>query len=494
MHANAHRRCLTAVLTVAALLAVAAGAAASTTESAAYGQRVDLTVVGVFGGVSEIDSGPAPLVSGTAPPTYLLEEETASTQVNAPLGLGTLLATGSIEVEASSAAPDLEDAAASASASAVQLDLAGLLTLNAGTMSANAEVLPEDGESCWSGTMGSGGATFESASLGGALVPVRIQIPASPAPNTVLLDLPGVARVILNEQVIEDGRVSVHAVHVRLDNLTVLGIGTLRGDVYLAHADAVVACGGADVAVSIVESHDPGAVGAQMTYTATVGNFGPERAVDALLSVPLSIAVSPVSAVPSQGSCTIVGRNVTCALGDVRFGETATVILTVTPLHSGAVAVHADVAAANQDVFPENNHGCEMTSVLGAATIKTADLRVEVEDSADPIQVGQLLTYTVTVTHDGGVPVTSALASLELPFGMFLQSVSPSQGSCSGDRIIICNTGSMAAGQQMTVSVTVWVLRGGALEASAIVSSGVTDPQVGDNSFDEITQAEDPPA
>lgn len=250
----------------------------------------------------------------------------------------------------------------------------------------------------------------------------------------------------------------------------------------------------ADVAVSIVESHDPGAVGAQMTYTATVGNFGPERAVDALLSVPLSIAVSPVSAVPSQGSCTIVGRNVTCALGDVRFGETATVILTVTPLHSGAVAVHADVAAANQDVFPENNHGCEMTSVLGAATIKTADLRVEVEDSADPIQVGQLLTYTVTVTHDGGVPVTSALASLELPFGMFLQSVSPSQGSCSGDRIIICNTGSMAAGQQMTVSVTVWVLRGGALEASAIVSSGVTDPQVGDNSFDEITQAEDPPA
>lgn len=482
-----------AVLTLAALLAAASGAAAQTAESGAFGQRVDLTLVDSRGGATEVESGPEPLASGAAPPAYDLADVASSTRVDGPPELGNVLTTMTAEVDARSALPDLDDAEANAAVAGVRLNLAGRLTLDAGAVNASAEVLPDDGQGCWSGTTADGGATFTNAVLGGSLVPVPIELPAAPPPNYVAFEGSGVS-VILNEQVIGDGQMSVHAVHVRVDSLAIDDESTLQGDVYIGHADAVVGCGGAEVSVAVVDSADPGAVGVPVTYTATVSNDGPERALDTLLSVLFPVAVNPQSATPSQGQCSISGRIVTCSLGDIRVGETATVAVVASPVHSGAVAVPVDVAAANSDAFPENNHATETTRVHGQATFKTADLRIELADSADPIEVGQNLTYTMTARHLGGVTVQSAFATLELPFGLTLLSVTPGQGSCSGNPTVICNLGSMAAGQQVPVTVTVRVNRGNLLKATAVVSSAVSDPDVANNEEFELTQAEDPPA
>ncbi len=485
---------LVAVLTLAALLAVASGAAAQTAESTAYGHRVDLDLLSPRGETTVVESAPTPLAAGAAPLAYDLTEKASSSRVEVPLGLGNLLATGSIEVAARSAMPESDDAAAGADVDAVRLSLGGLLTLAADTVTAVADVLPDDGETCWAGTTSEGGATFANAVLGGGLVPVPIVLPASPEPNYVAFEAPGVLSVILNEQVVGDGRMSVHAVHVRLDNLLVIGVGTLQGDVYIGHADAVVGCGGADVSISIVDAPDPGMIGAQVTYTATVSNAGPERALDTLLGALLPVSVNPLSATPSQGECALAGRTLACSLGDLRAGETATVAVVVTPIHSGAIAVPMEAAAANPDVFTENNHACETTLVHGTATLKNADLRVTLAASADPIEVGQTLTYTLTVRHDGGIAVPAAFATLELPPGMSLLSVTPGQGSCSGDPTVVCNLGKMFAGQQVPVTVTIRVDRGGALMAKAVVSSAVNDPDLTDNVDAEFTQAEDPPA
>jgi uncharacterized repeat protein (TIGR01451 family) len=481
-------------LAAAASLAVAAVAAAQTADSAAYGQRIELTLLEVGGGAVEIESGPAPLAAGAAPPAYDLAGGAAATRVDGPGRLGTLLTAGPIAVGARSALPALDDAEAGATLEAVHLSLGGRLTLDAEAVTASAEVLPEDGETCWSGTAAGGGATFVEAALGGGLIPVRIPLPPAPPPNHLLFDRPGEVSVILNEQVVDDGRASVHAVHIRVEGLAIDGVGLLAGDVYLGHADAAVGCGGAKVAVSVADLPDPGTVGAIVTYTATVSNDGPERALDVLLGAPLPVAVEPVSATPSQGQCAIVGRDVACSLGDVRAGETATVDLAVTPVHSGAVAVQVEAAATNDDAFPENNHASETTRVHGQGTFDVADLGVELADSADPIEIGRTLTYTLTVRHDGGKTVSSALATLELPFGLELLSVVPGQGSCAGDPTVVCDLGALAAGQQATVTVGVLVARGGVLEATAVVSSSVTDPEVADNEVVESTQVEDPPA
>lgn len=489
------RGTLAAVLALAALVAVAPEAAATTSESAAYGQRVDLTLTGLRGNVIRITSDPQAMAAGAAPEPYDLDGAVASTRVSAPYEIQALLSTGAITAGAASALPLRDDAAAGATVDAVMLRLGTLLTLSAERITADVEVFPEnDEDGCWSGTMSTGGAGLVHGVLGGSLVPVPTTLPASPEPNTVVLDLPGVATVTLNEQIDEDGRRSVHAVHVALEGLVLQGIGTLTGDIYLGHADAAVACGGADLAVALVESRDPGVVGAAMSYTAVVSNAGPERALDVLVSIPLSVAANPLSAAASQGTCMIDGRTLTCSLGDVRVGETASVAFAVSPVHSGAIAIPADAAAANLDVFPENNHACEITSVYGAASIKGARLKVDVADSADPIRVGQVLTYTVTVSHEFGFPVPAALASLELPFGMWLMSVEPGQGTCSGERLIVCDLGPMTAGQQVPVTVKVLVLRGGALKATGVVSSSLVDPVIADNAHDQMTQAEDPPA
>ena len=485
---------LAAVLTLVALFAVASGAAAQTAESTAFGQVVDLALTKSMTGDTQIESGPAPLATGAAAPAFDLADDLFSTRVDGPQRLGTVLTTGPIEVDARSAMPNIDDAAADAIVERPVLNLGGWLTFDADAVSATANVLPDDGETCWAGTTSAGGATFANAALGGSLVPVRIQLPASPPPNYVAYENPGVVTVILNEQESGDGRLSVHAVHVRVEELVIDGVGTLQGDVYIGHADAVVGCGGADVSVSIADAPDPGMVGAHVTYAATVSNAGPERALDTLLGALLPVSVDPISATPSQGECALAGRDVACSLGDVRVGETATVDVVVTPIHSGAIAVPIEVAAANSDVFTENNHAFESTLVHGQATVRSADLRVELADSADPIEVGQTLTYTLTVGHDGGVDVPSALATLELPFGMSLLSVTPGQGSCAGDPTVVCDLGPMAAGEEVAVTVTLRVLRGGTLEATAVVSSAVDDLDLADNEDVEFTQAEDPPA
>ena len=78
-------------------------------------------------------------------------------------------------------------------------------------------------------------------------------------------------------------------------------------DIRLGRVEALLACGGADVEVTLAGSGDPGAPGDPVVYTATVANLGPERAIDTLVDLPLSAAVRPRSATPSQGSCAIAG-------------------------------------------------------------------------------------------------------------------------------------------------------------------------------------------
>lgn len=485
---------LAAGLSLAALFAVAPGAAASTADGVAQGQQVDLTLTGVFGDTTRIVSLPQPVVEVAAPPAGALQSAADRSRLDAPAGLGTLLATGRIAVDAAaSAEPDADDASAAVRLDDVRLTLAGLLTLTAGTIAAGAQVVPEDGESCWSGTLGGGSASFQSATLGGSLVPTPISLPPGAPANFVLFDQPGVATVTLNEQVVDDGRVAVDAVHVELHALTVVGIGTLRGDVRLGRTEALLACGGADVGVTLAGSGDPGAPGDPIVYTATVSNPGPERAMDTLVSLPLPVAVAPRSATPSQGSCEIADGLVTCSLGDIRAGRSATVEVAMDPGHSGAVPINADVAAANFDPAPRHNHACVPEMLAGTAA-EEALLSVEVGAPAGPVLVGEQLTYELRVAHGGGDAVPSALASLDLPFGTSLMSVVPGQGSCSGERTIVCDLGPMAAGEEATVSVKVLVLVSGQLEAAGFVSSVQTDPDLDDNFEVRFVESREPGA
>lgn len=485
---------LAAVLALATLPAFAGGAIASTADGVSYGHRVDLTLTDAAGDTTRIVAGPEPRVDVAAPPANSAQGAAGGSRIDGPKGLGTVLATGRTAVDATvSADADADHAAAAVSLDDVQLSLGGLLTLTAGRIAAEAEVVPEDGESCWSGTLGGSLATFQRATLAGSLVPVPVALPPGAPPDFVLFDQPGVATVTLNEQVAEGGRVAAYAVHVELHELRVLGVGTLRGHVYLGHAGAVLGCGGADVAVVVDDPGETPVTGDALAFRATVSNSGPERAMDVLVELPLPPAVEPRSAIASRGGCAIAGGTVTCALGDLRVGEEATVEVTARAGHCGAIAVPVDTAAVNLDPLPGDNHACGMALVPGPAE-KGADLGVEVIPSAETVSVGQLLTYTVRVRHEGGQPVSAALSSLDLPWATWLVAAVPDKGSCAGGRLVACDLGPMAAGEEVTVTVTAHVWASGWLQAIGFVSSELPDSALKHNYQVVLTEAEQPGA
>ncbi|HYN87140.1 MAG TPA: SBBP repeat-containing protein [Ardenticatenaceae bacterium] len=70
---------------------------------------------------------------------------------------------------------------------------------------------------------------------------------------------------------------------------------------------------------------------------------------------------------------------------------------------------------------------------------------------------GGLLTYTLAITNNGPAVATAVLVTDTLPLSVTLQSVAPSQGSCDGTTIVVCEIGRLGLGDTVTISLTVQV-------------------------------------
>jgi uncharacterized repeat protein (TIGR01451 family) len=124
----------------------------------------------------------------------------------------------------------------------------------------------------------------------------------------------------------------------------------------------------ADLAITKADSPDPVAEGAVLTYTITVSNLGPGAASSATLTDELSSHVDFVSATPSQGSCDLGGKTVTCELGTLPAGPGATATIEVRPKKTGQLTNAASVAVGGGDTDPvmANNSATETTMVVAA--------------------------------------------------------------------------------------------------------------------------------
>ncbi len=117
-----------------------------------------------------------------------------------------------------------------------------------------------------------------------------------------------------------------------------------------------------------------------------------------------------------------------------------------------------------------------------------ADVAVSIADSPDPVQVGQNLTYTITVSMGAifgvGNPLSVTMQD-NLPGSVNLVSVTPSQGSCEviGTRNVFCQLGILPAFSTATVTLAVTPLEAGPLSNTASAfAGGSTDPNPGNNS------------
>lgn len=162
----------------------------------------------------------------------------------------------------------------------------------------------------------------------------------------------------------------------------------------------------ADLAITKTGTPDPALVGGTLTYTLSVTNQGPSTATSVTVTDPLPASVILVSATPSQGTCSSAGGTVTCSLGSLADGATATVTIRVTPAVKATITNTASVSANERDPNPANN----------SATASTRALIVS--GSAFGLQVRALLVNAgpvPTVSQIGPGTSSNALASISVP-------------------------------------------------------------------------------
>ncbi|MDH3362377.1 MAG: DUF11 domain-containing protein, partial [Gammaproteobacteria bacterium] len=238
----------------------------------------------------------------------------------------------------------------------------------------------------------------------------------------------------------------------------------------------------ANLRVTQVEDYDPAGVNLPFVYTVTVTNQGPADATLVTLTDTLDAAVTYQSAVPSQGSCSESGGTVSCDLGDLSNGSSATIDITVTaPATPQTVTNTAVVSAAEPDSDSADNTSAEDTDVINPPP---ADLELTQTDSPDPVVAGNSLTYVLTVSNLGPGPATLVELTDTLPAGVTFQSATPSIGSCSeSGGTVTCDLGTIGNGvsENVTIVVTAPALAG-VITNSASVTTARVDPNSANNS------------
>ena len=244
-------------------------------------------------------------------------------------------------------------------------------------------------------------------------------------------------------------------------------------------SDPTTVVSSSDLSTQLQVSAGPYYAGQNLTYTVTVANAGPSAAAAVTLADVIPASASLVSATPSQGTCS---GTVSCSLGTISSGGSATITLVVKPLAAAGIAgTLADTATASTSTPDSNaaNDAASQTVSVGRA----ADLSITgLSSPASSVYAGQNLVYTFTVANAGpndgaGVTVTDVL-----PAGVAFVSATSSPGSCSGSSTVTCTVGALAsgAGATITITVTPGAAAAGPLADTATVAGTWFDPTSAD--------------
>ncbi len=157
----------------------------------------------------------------------------------------------------------------------------------------------------------------------------------------------------------------------------------------------------ADLSITKTDSPDPVTVGQNLTYNLAVTNNDPSAGSGVMVTDTLPTGVTFVSATPSQGTCTQASGIVTCNLGNLAGGATATVTIVVTPTAGGTITNTASIAGNETDPDLTNNSASASTTVFLVVPIDIkpgSDPNSINPKSKDVIPVAILTTPTFDAT------------------------------------------------------------------------------------------------
>ncbi|MDJ0700974.1 MAG: outer membrane beta-barrel protein [Woeseiaceae bacterium] len=281
------------------------------------------------------------------------------------------------------------------------------------------------------------------------------------------------------------------------------GDGTATVDIGADEYTGVVSVD-ADLGITKSDSPDPVLGGQNLTYTITVTNDGPDAATGVTMTdtLPSSIAVTFVSATPSQGTCTELSDVVTCSFGDIANGANASVVIEVTTPVVGVdtfISNSASVTATQNDSNPSNNSITEATTVVPLQPDQ-ADLAVTLTDTPDPVfSGGPQVTWDITLTNNGPDGAEGIVLTHTVPVEVTDAQVTPPTGSSCGPPgpSVTCQIAPLALDESVSMSIVatpLTVTTATPISFVSEVTSVTVDPVAGNNSVTETTTVNPPEA
>lgn len=168
----------------------------------------------------------------------------------------------------------------------------------------------------------------------------------------------------------------------------------------------------------------PVTVGATFSYRLVATNLGPDAADGVRVTDALPSDLELRDARTPQGSCTVRGNDVDCAIGKLDAGQSVTVTVRATALRIGTVSNTARVVPPpppdGVPVDPPGNN-------TGTATVRIVDpqLRVRKGASRSRLRAGETVTYTIRVSNPSGRAVRDVRTCDRLPAGLVRVSSRP---------------------------------------------------------------------
>jgi uncharacterized repeat protein (TIGR01451 family) len=274
-------------------------------------------------------------------------------------------------------------------------------------------------------------------------------------------------------------------------NTSILTTADLVDAGYPTRVEVVAPTAEADLSLTVAASSDTVFVGRAMQYVLTVRNNGPSTTTGVTVIDTLPTAVAAGSMTPSQGSCGLNGALVTCALGVIANGGTATVVLGVTPTAEGILTNAANVTSDLPDPNPGDNTAATTTRV---ETIPPGDLVLTLVVQPDPVQAGDDLRHDIDVSNPGPGTITDVTVLLTIEGSVVTVTTPPrctvSTQSGPPRTSLSCGIASLGVGQTATLSPVVSAVRPGeVLISTATIESwtGPGDPTSVNNSATDTT-------
>ncbi len=269
-------------------------------------------------------------------------------------------------------------------------------------------------------------------------------------------------------------RATVNATGNYLNTATSTRNSTFDTDASNDSATATVTVQEADVSVTKIVSNNIANVGENVTFTVTASNAGPDAATNVEIVDKLPTGFAFVSAAPSQG--TYNATSGVWTLGTLNNSSSATITIIATVQSTGVYENVASVQRVDQNDTDTTNDSANAT-----VTPPNADLAVtKVIDDASP-NVGDNVTFTVTVTNNGPDQATDLVVTDQLPSGFTLVNATESQGSyvsATG----IWTVGSLTNGSVATLEVLATVnVTGDRTNTASITSVNEFDPETANN-------------